>query len=116
MERSAELSPVVHLLAPARFVATFLAITAVRNQESKKPPAGAGGVRYSGGLRVASVGDDAGGLIVRDLGGRSLQVLFPDDRNRQAHQRVLENLTIYRARLGMAEAKAIEPLRKEARM
>ena len=41
---------------------------------------------------------------------------IPFSETRNYVQRVLENLTIYRARLGMAEAKAIEPLRKEARM
>ncbi|MCC0006041.1 MAG: lytic transglycosylase domain-containing protein [Methylobacteriaceae bacterium] len=41
---------------------------------------------------------------------------IPIAETRNYVQRVLENLTIYRARLGMAEAKAIEPLRKEARM
>ncbi|MCC2101585.1 MAG: lytic transglycosylase domain-containing protein, partial [Hyphomicrobiales bacterium] len=41
---------------------------------------------------------------------------IPFSETRNYVQRVLENLTMYRARLGMAEAKAIEPLRKEARM
>lgn len=46
---------------------------------------------------------------------------IPIAETRNYVQRVLENLTIYRARLGMAETKAIEPkaidpLRKEARM
>ncbi len=41
---------------------------------------------------------------------------IPFSETRNYVQRVLENLTIYRARLGMAETKAMEPLRKEARM
>lgn len=41
---------------------------------------------------------------------------IPFSETRNYVQRVLENLTMYRARLGMAETKAIEPLRKEARM
>ena len=41
---------------------------------------------------------------------------IPIAETRNYVQRVLENLTIYRARLGMTETKAIDPLRKEARM
>ncbi len=41
---------------------------------------------------------------------------IPIAETRNYVQRVLENLTVYRARLGMTEAKAVEPLRKEARM
>ncbi len=41
---------------------------------------------------------------------------IPIAETRNYVQRVLENLTIYRARLGLAETKAIDPLRREARM
>lgn len=41
---------------------------------------------------------------------------IPIAETRNYVQRVLENLTIYRARLGMSEKMAIDPLRKEARM